>query len=243
MLKSPPDGHTLLVYSSVIWTLQYLQSVPFDAARDFAPVTLAASSPNVLVVHPSLPVKNVKELIALAKARPGQLNYATGGSGTTGHLSAELFRVMAGVSMVRVPYKGGGPAVTDLLGGHVQLLFVAAPAVSAMVKAGRLHALAVTSAQPSPVAPGLPTVAASGLPGYELVSMFPVFAPAKTPVAVVNRLNQEIVRAINNPDIKAKFAAAGFDTVGNTPEQFAALIQSDMPKMAKLIKDAGIKLE
>jgi tripartite-type tricarboxylate transporter receptor subunit TctC len=241
--KSPADGHTLLHYSSLIWTVQFLQSVPFDAARDFTPVTLAASSPNVLVVHPSLPVKSAKELIALAKARPGQLNYATGGSGTTGHLSAELFKFMAGVDMVRVRYKGGGPAVNDLIGGQVQLLFVAAPAVATHVRTGRLRALAVTSAQPSALVPGLPTIAASGLPGYELVSTFCVFAPARTPETIVRRLSQDIVRIVGLPEVKEKFFNAGVEAVGNTPEQFAAYIKFDMARMNKLIQDGGIRAD
>lgn len=239
--KAPPDGYTLLLYASAIWTMQFLRSVPFDAARDFAPVTLAASSPNVLVVHPSLPVKTVKDLVALAKARPGQLNYATGGSGSSGHLSSELFKIMAGIDMVRIVYKGGGPAVNDLIGGQVQLMFVAAPAVTSHLRSGRLRALGVTSAQPSALVPGLPTIAASGLPGYELVSTFGVFVPARTPDAVVRRLNQEIVRVLNVPEVKEKYFNAGLETVGNTPEQFAAVIQSDMVRIGKLIRDAGIR--
>lgn len=239
--KSPPDGYMMLLYSSVVWTLQLMQSVPFDAVRDFAPVTLAASSPNILVVHPSLPAKTVRELISLAKARPGQLNYATGGTGSSGHLSAELFKLMANINMERVRYKGGGPAVNDLIGGQVQLMFVAAPAVTGHIKTGRLRGLGVTSAQPSALAPGLPTIAAAGLPGYEMVSTFGIFAPAKTPDAIVRRLNQEIVRVINTPDVKEKFLSAGVETVANSQEQFAAVIKSDIIRLGKLFKDAGIR--
>ena len=242
--KSPPDGYTLLLGANTLWSLPYMKdNVPWDALRDFSPITLVAITPNVLVVHPSLPVKSVKELIALAKARPGALNYSVGASGTAQHFAAELFKSMAGVNIVRIGYKGGGPATTALVAGEVQLAFNSASSVASHVKSGRLRALAVTSAQPSVLAPGLPSVAASGLPGYESVTLTGSFTPAKTPAAVINRLNQEIVRTLSRDDVKEKLLSAGVETVGNSPEQFLATIKSDMTTVSKLIKDAGIRAD
>ena len=199
--------------------------------------------PNVLVVHPSLPVKSVKELIALAKARPGELNYASGGIGAAGHLAAELFKFMAGVNIARIDYKGNAGAVTAIMGGEVQMGFNSAPSVAPHVKSGRLRALAVTSAQPSVLTPGLTTVAASGLRGYESVVMVGIFSPAKTPAAIITRLNQEIVRVLNREDVKEKLLSAGTEAVGNSPEQFLATIKSEMATVGKLIKDTGIRVE
>lgn len=188
-VKARPDGYTLLLYSTGIWILPLMQKVPYDPVRDFSPITLATMAPNILVVHPSLPVKSVKELIALAKARPGELNYGSGGSGTSNHLAAELFNAMAGVKIVRIFYKSGGLALKDLAGGHVHLMFSVASYTAPHVKSGRVRALAVTSARPSALLPGLPTVAAAGLPGYESVGMTGLFALAKTPAAIITRLN------------------------------------------------------
>ena len=243
MSKAPPDGYTLLIDAASFWIGPLLQETPYDPVKDFAPVTLTDSAPNVLVVNPSLPVKSVKELIALAKARPGELNYGSSSTGSTPHLAAELFNMMAGVKIVRVPFKGSGPAVISLLGGQVQLMFATAGSVAPHVKSGRLRALAVASLQPSALAPGLPTIAASGVPGYEAVAFEGMFAPAKTPVAIIDRLNQEIVRVLNRAEVKERFFNAGVETVGSTPEEFAAAIKSNVAKWGKLIKDAGIRDE
>lgn len=238
--KAPPDGHTLLAYGGSVWLLPFLrENVPWDPIRDFAPVTLAMSSPNIVVVHPSLPVKSIRELIALAKARSGQLNYAAGTIGASPHLSTELFKAMAHVDLVRVGYKGTGPSVIALLGGEVHLMFAGLGTVAPHIRTGRLRALAITSAQPSALAPGLPTVAAS-LPGYEATSVLGVFVPAKTPPAIINRLHQEIVRAVNKPEVKELLFNAGVEVVGSTPEELAATVKLDMARMGKVIKDAGI---
>jgi tripartite-type tricarboxylate transporter receptor subunit TctC len=239
--KAAPDGYTILVFGNSLWLAPFLREVPWDPIRDFAPVTLAVNTPNMLVVHPSLPVKDVRSLIAFAKTRPGQLNYGSASTGSQNHLAAELFKHMAGVDIVRIPYKGAAIALSDLIGGQVQLMFPTATAASSYLKSGRLRALAVTSAQPSALAPGLPTVAASGLPGYEAVSIYAVFAPAKTPAAIVNRLNRETVRVLNTPEVKDKFFSVGVEVVASTPEAFAAAIKAEMSTMGKLIKDAGIR--
>lgn len=240
--RAPRDGYTLLAYGSPIWIIPLLQdNVPYDPVRDFAPVTLTVSSPNILAVHPSLPVKSVKELIALARARPGDLNYGAGASGGSPHLSAELFKTMASVNMVHIAYRGVGPALTALISGEVQIMFPSAGAAAPHLKSGRLRALAVTTARPSALFPGLPTVAASGLPGYESVSVFGMFAPARTPAALINRLNQEIARALNRKDVKERLFNSGIETVGSSPEEFAATIKSDMAKWGKLIKEVGAR--
>ena len=215
--------------------------VSYDPVKDFAPITLTTRSPTVLVVNPSVPAHSVKDLIALAKAKPGALNIAVGGSGTASHLATELFKAMAGVNMVVVPYKGSGPVIVALLGGEVLVTFSNAAAVAPHVKSGKLRALAVTSAQRSPLAPELPTVAASGLPGYESMSIYGMLAPAKIPVPIINRLNREIVQFLNQPEVKQKFLSSGVETVGNSPKEFAAAIKSDMSKLGKVIRDAGIR--
>ncbi|MBI4191894.1 MAG: tripartite tricarboxylate transporter substrate binding protein [Betaproteobacteria bacterium] len=240
--NAAPNGYTLLLFSSPIWLLHFMQdNVPYDPVTAFSPITLAVSSPNILVVHPSLPVRSVRDLIALAKARPGELNYASGGTGSPSHLSTELFKSMADVNMVRIPYTGTGPALNAVIGGEAQLMFPTAPSGMPHVRSGRLRALAVTSARSSALAAGLPTVAASGMPGYESEAVFGMFAPAKTPAAIVNRLNQEIVRALNNPNLKERFFNAGTEVVGSSPEAFTAFLKSDMAKMGKVIKNAGIR--
>lgn len=240
--QAAPDGYTLLSYGPTIWLLPFLRSsLPYDPVRDFSPVTSLVTAPNLLVVHPSLPVKSVSELIALAKGRPGELNYGSGATGATPHLAAELFKAMAGVDIVRINYKGTGQALNDLIAGQVQLMFSSAAAGLAHVKSGRLRALAVTSAQPSALFPGMPTVAAAGLPGYESASIFAVFAPAKTPAALIRRLNQEIVRVLNGADVKEKLFNAGVEVVGSSPEEFAATMKSEMARWGKVIRDAGIR--
>ena len=211
--------------------------------RDFAPITWAAKSPNVLVVHPSLPVKSVSELISYARARPGELNYGSGGSGSSTHLSVELLKSMTGINVVRVPFKGNGPAVNALFAGEVHMMIATAGSVAPHLKSNRLRALAVTSPQPSPLAPGLPAMAASGLPGYESMQIYGVFAPSKVPAAIVKRLNEEMVRVLGRADIKEKFLASGVEPVGSTPQQLAATIKSEIVRIGKVIKDAGIRGE
>ncbi|MBI4189464.1 MAG: tripartite tricarboxylate transporter substrate binding protein [Betaproteobacteria bacterium] len=240
--KAPPDGYTLLLSAS-LWLTPLLQNTPYDPVRDFSPITLVGNSPNVLVVHPSLPVKSVKELIALAKARPGELNYASGATGASTHLAAESFKSMAGVDIARIPYKGNGPALNALIGGQVQLMFATAGSVTPHLKSGRLKGLAVTSARPSALAPGLPAVTTSGLAGYESAAPYGIFAPAGTPATLINRLNQEIVRVLKQADVKDRFFNSGIEIVGSSPEGLAATVKSEMARSGKVIKDAGIRAE
>ena len=240
--KAPPDGHTLLTYSGTFWVRPLLQASPYDPARDFTPIALTNSAPNILVVHPSLPVKSVKELIALAKARSGDLNYGSAEAGSSTHLAGELFNSMAGVKIVRIPYKGSGPAMNAMIGGEVQVMFPSAAGASVHIKSGRLRPLGVTSPQPSALTPGLAPIAASGLPGYESTQMYAVFGPAKMSQATITKLNQEIVRALAKGDVKEKFLKAGVDTLGGPPEQLANAMKSEMTRLGKVIKDAGIKI-
>jgi tripartite-type tricarboxylate transporter receptor subunit TctC len=241
--KAPPDGYTLLQQSNSVWIGPLLQKVPYDPMADLAAITAMAKAPNILAVHPSVAANSVKDLIALAKSKPGELNFASGGSGGGSHLSGELFKYLAGVSIVRVAYKGGSAATIDLLAGRVQMLFDDAPTLMPNIKLGKLKALAVTSSEPSALAPGLPTMAAAGVPGYVFESTQGVWAPAKTPQAIIKRLNQELVRLVNQPDIKEKLFASGLEPVGNTPEQFGAMIKSDMANMSKVIQAAGIRAD
>jgi len=241
--KAEPDGYTLLLYGGTIWIMPLLQATPYDPIKDFAPITLVEKAPLVLVVNPSLAANSVKELIALAKAKPGALNYASAATGSSTHLAAELFKSMAGVNMVRVNYKGGAAAATDLMAGQVQLMFFSPPPVMPHVKAGKLRALAVTSREPSALAPGLPTVEASGLPGFESVTVTGIFAPAKTPAAAIKRLNQEIVRLVKTPEAREKFFNSGSEVVGSSPEELAAAGKSETAKWGKVIKEAGIRVE
>jgi tripartite-type tricarboxylate transporter receptor subunit TctC len=243
LVKSAADGYTLLLNGASLWLAPFMQdNVGYDPLRDFAAVTIAASSPNVLVVHPSLPVKSVKELISLAKNRPGEIDYASGVSGSPNHLAGELLNSMAGIRTVRIPYRGAGPAVSALIGGQVQYQFAASGAVASHMASGRLRGLAVTSAQPSPLLPGLPTVAAT-LPGYEIVSIHGIFAPAKTPPATIDRLNQAILQVLKRNDIREKFSNAGAEVVGSTPDQLAATVKAEMQRLGKVIRDAGIRAE
>ena len=239
--KAPPDGYTLLAFGSTLWHLPLMQSVPYDPVKDLAPITQAERTPLIVVVHPSLPVKSIQELVALAKKRPGQLNYASGISGATTHLFPELFKAMAGVDIVRVPYKGGAPALTAVLGGETQLMFATATGAGPHVKSGRLRALAVTSAQRSALFPELPTVAASGLPGYEAASAQCLFAPAATPTAMIQRINRDVVKVLEKPEVKERFLQSGAEVAATTPEELAAFIKADMAKMGKIIKAAGIR--
>jgi tripartite-type tricarboxylate transporter receptor subunit TctC len=238
--KASPDGHTLLVTSGgILWVLPFFQRVPYDPVKDFSPVALTASFPSILVVNPSVPANSVKEFIAVAKARSGALNYVMTAEGGSAHLSAAMFSVMAGVKMVPVPYKNTGTAITDLVGGQVQLFFSASGPVMPHVKTGKLKALGITSAKPSALLPDLPTIAAS-LPGYDMEAVYCIFAPPQTLAAIVNRLNHEIVRILDQDDVKQRFLAAGIEPRGSSPAELGALRKSDMTKMARLIKDAGI---
>ncbi|HKA40566.1 MAG TPA: tripartite tricarboxylate transporter substrate binding protein [Burkholderiales bacterium] len=242
--KSPPDGYTLLVSSNLLWIQPFLRgNMPYDAARDFLPISQTNRQPSLVVVHPSLPVRTMKEFIALVKARPGELNYAAGAIGSQDHLAAELFKSMAHVNIVGIFYKTGATRMADLVGGHVQLSFSTGGTVMPHVRSGRLRALAVTSAQPTPLAPGIPTVAASGVPGYEAIQILGVFAPARTPAAIIGRLNQEIVRALGEHEVKERFLSSGVETVGTSPEEFAAVIGSDSAKWERLIKATGIRAD
>ena len=240
--KSPPDGYTLLAIGSVLWLTPFLQDqVAYDPVKDFSPVSFTARSVNLLVVHPSVPATSVKQLVALAKSRPGQLNYATGATGASNHLAAELFKSMARVELVRIPYKGSGPAMNDLVSGQVQMMFPTTAAGLPHVKSGRLRALGVTSLEPSPLAPGLPTVADSGLPGYESVVIYGLLAPARTPEPVIKRLHSELVQFRQSGGAAEKFFSAGVEVVAGSPADLAAIMKSEMTRVGKLIKDAGIR--
>jgi tripartite-type tricarboxylate transporter receptor subunit TctC len=243
MTRAAPDGYTLLSYNNSLWTLPLLQPMFYDVLRDFIPVTLATRSPNILVAHPSVPVTTVRELVAYAKNNPGALNYASGTVGSTNHLAAELFKAMAGVNIARVSYKGSGFAVNDLIGGQVQLMFATTGSIAPHVKSGRLRALAVTSPQPSPLAPGLPTIAAAGVAGYDAVTMYGLYAPAKTPASIVERLQRDATRFLHTADIREKLFGAGVETVGSSPAEFATEIRADIARLSKVIKDAGIRAE
>ncbi len=241
--KSAPDGYTLLYGGGGIWIETLLRKTGYDMVRDFAPVILVSSSPAVLVVHPSMPVKSVKELIALAKARPGELNYPTSAIGGASHLSSELLKAMAGINIVQIPYKGTAPAIAALLGGQVHLQFEGGASLTPYLKSGRLRPLAVTTLQPSVLFPDLPTVESSGLPGFESTQMNVVFSAIRTPDANIRRLNQEMVRFLNRPEAKEKLLAAGVELVASSQEELGAKMKTDMAKWGKLIKDLGIRLD
>jgi len=240
--KAPPDGYTLLIYAATLWVAPLLAPMPYDAVRDFAPITLATRAPNMLVVHPSVPARSVREFVALAKAKPGMLNYGGSTIGSTTHLAVELLKSMAGIDLVRVPYKGQGPMFTALMAGEIQLTITSGAALLPHVKSGRMRALGVTSARPSPLFPGMPTVAAA-VPGYESQTVFAVLAPAATPAAIVNLLHQEIARTLGRPDVKERVMAAGNEVVASSPGETAAAIRADAERMGKLIKQAGIRAE
>ncbi|KAI3594979.1 BUG/TctC family periplasmic protein [Cupriavidus sp. U2] len=248
--KSAPDGYTLLM--GTVGTHGINQSLygklPFDPIKDFAPITLVAAVPNVLVVNPAFAQQNkiqsVNDLIAYARANPGKLNMASSGNGTSIHLAGELFKTQTKTFMVHFPYRGSGPALTDLSGGTMQVMFDNLPSSMQLIKSGKLKALAVTSARPSPALPGVPTVAqAANLPGFEASSWFGLLAPAGTPPEIIHRIQQEVARSLNTPAVRERLMAQGADPVGNTPEQFAALIRSETTKWAKVVKDSGAKVD
>ncbi|QOL48973.1 Bug family tripartite tricarboxylate transporter substrate binding protein [Massilia litorea] len=242
--RAAPDGHTMLIVSvghavnpSIYPKLQY------DATRDFEPVSLVGIVPNLLVAHPSVKANNVKELVALAKARPGKLTYASAGNGTTVHLAAELFNSMAGVDIVHVPYKGSAPAVTDLMGGQVDIMFDSLSSAKPYVESGRLKALAVTTAKRSSVFPNVPTISESGLPGYELSGWYAVFVPARTPKPIVDRLNAELVKALKQANVRARFAQIGAEPVGSSPQELAATLKTETARWAQIVRERNIKAD
>jgi tripartite-type tricarboxylate transporter receptor subunit TctC len=241
--QAPPDGYTVIVVGTSFMIGHLLRETSWDPVRDFLPVTLADAGPSVLLVHPSVQVKSVKELIALAKARPGQLNYATGTAGSSPHLAAELFRGMVGVNMVWVPYKSNGLGMLSLIGGETQVMFKDAAAVESQMKSGRVRALAVTSAHPSALFPGLPALADAGVPGYEALAVDAIVVPAKTPATIINRLNLKIVRALNQASVKETLFNSGVVVVGNSPDELGNFLKSEIAKWGKVIKDAGIRAD
>ena len=243
LAQSAPDGYTLLYFGQALWLLPLLRKdVPYDVLRDFAPITAAINQPNVLIVHPSVPAKSVGELIALIKSKPGELNYASAAIGTSNHLAAELFQSMTGTRLVRIPYKGGGAALTAVVAGDVQLMFSVAASAVPQIKAGKVRALGVTSLKPLELLPGVPAIAA-GLPGYESASLGALFAPAKTPDAIVSRLNQETVRALGSAELRKALANSGIEVVASSPGELQAMIKAEIAKWGKVIRDAGIKEE
>ena len=242
--RAVPDGYTLLMGISSLAIAPYIQTkVPYDAVKDFAPVSQVVVLSNLMVSHPSLPARAVKELVAFARTRPGQINFAAGSVGSNPHLAMELFLAMTGLKMVHVPYKGQGPALIDLMAGHVSLSMANMLSALPHVKNGRLRAIGVTGAKRASIAPGIPTIAEAGVPGYEVVQWFGVLAPAHTPRDIIARLHVGIVRAVQDPAIRERFSGDGAETVGSTPEEFAAVIRADLSKWSKVIKDAGIKRE
>ena len=238
--KAAPDGYTMLLNGSSHWIGPYVERVSYDPVRDFAPVTLVDRTPVILVVHPSLPVTSVKQLIALAKARPGQLNFSSGAPGTSNYLGGVLFNHYAGVNIVHIPYKGAAPAMTAVMSGETQLMFASAGGSMPHVKSGRLRALAVGSAQPSQLAPGLPTIAESGARGYVCETLHALFFPAGTPAPIVTRLHQEVDRFLRSPDGRDQFMKSGVEAVSSTPEQLAATMKSEMETIGKVLRAAGV---
>jgi tripartite-type tricarboxylate transporter receptor subunit TctC len=240
--QAPADGHTLVVATVGTWAVHpHLYKLPYDIERDFAPVINLAGTPAVLVVHPSLPVKSVKELVALARQKSGELSYGSVGVGGFFHISAELFAHMAGISMLHVPYKGGAVALSNLVGGHIQLMFNSTIVSLPHIQAGRVRALATTAATRSLVLPDLPTIAEAGVPGYEGITWTAVGAPARTPRAAIERLNREFNAALQSPDIRERLASGGSVVIGGTPEQFRDYLKAELAKYGKLVKAAGIK--
>src|SRR5262245_547171 len=243
--KSAPDGHTwLLGNNSILATNQSLYArLAYDPVKDFAPVALVAIQPNILVVNPDVPAGSVRELIALAKARPGKLNYASSGSGAAAHLAGELFKAMAGVDMVHVPYKGAQPALTDVIAGQAQLMFATSASVIPYISAGRLRALAVTTSKRSATVPDLPTLAEAGVPGFEAITWHGVVVPRATPAPLVERLNADIVRALGARDLRERLEGLGAELAPGTPQDFADYIAREIPKWAKVVKDSGARAD
>jgi len=243
--KSAPDGYTILLGTVATHAINpsLYPKMPYDAAKDFAPIILVATLPNLLVVNPSVPAKNVRELIALAKSKPGELAFASAGNGTSQHLSGELFKKMTNADMTHVPYRGSAPAVTDLVGGQVQLMFDNIPSSLPLVRAGKLHALAVTGPRRSPVLPDLPTLSEAGLTGFAITSWFALFAPAGTPPKILHRLNKEAAKAIASKELRQQWMAQGIEPAGGTSEQLDAFRLVEAPKWKKIVSDSGARVE
>jgi tripartite-type tricarboxylate transporter receptor subunit TctC len=242
--RAPADGYTIMMTTiPLVVNPSLFSKVPYDVVRDFAPISLIAAAPFVLAVHPSLPAKSVKELVALARARPGQLNYASAGSGTNLHIAAELFKNLSGTNIVHVPYKGGGPALSALLGGEAQLSFLGVVAVVPHVKSGKMRALALTATKRSAVLPDLPTIAESGVAGYEFASWYGVLAPTGTPAPRITKLHDILVRSLRSPDLAGRMATEGADIIAGSPQQFAAYLKTELTKWARVVKDSGLRVE
>ncbi|HYG53915.1 MAG TPA: tripartite tricarboxylate transporter substrate binding protein [Burkholderiales bacterium] len=243
--KSPPDGYTLLIATQTTHAANpaLYAKLPYDAAKDFAPLTLAGSTPLALLVHPSMPANDVKGFIAYAKANPGKLAYASGGNGTSQHLTMELLKTMTGTFMVHIPYKGAGPAMTDFLGGQVNVMFDNLPTAMPHVKSGKLRALAVSTAKRSALAPELPTMAESGLAGFDLATWFAFFAPAATPREITQKIGADMRRALAAPDTQERLKGIGVDIIGSTPEELGQFVRAELAKWAKIVKDSGAKLD
>ena len=243
--RAAPDGYTLFLggVGSHAINPNLHERLPYDPIKDFAPISLLASAPLILVVHPSVPANSAHELIALARARPGKLNYASNGNGSSSHLAAEMFASMTGIDIVHIPYKGLSPALTDLLGGQVQLMFSSVVAILPHVQSGKLRALAVSGAKRLSLMPDLPTIAEAGVPGYQTSSWYGILAPAGTPRDIVSRLNAEIVKTLAEPDVRKALASEGADPVGNSPEEFAIYIQAEKDRLGKLIRNSKIPMQ
>jgi tripartite-type tricarboxylate transporter receptor subunit TctC len=242
--KQPPDGYTIVQVSSAFTISPSLyQKLNYDPVRDFAPISLVAQFPNVLIVHPSVPARSLKELAALAKASPGKMTFGSGGLGTGQHLAGEMFNSLARVNMLHVPYKGSGLAMLGLMGGHIDILVIGVPPVLPQIQSGKVRALAVLSAARLPVLPNVPTADEAGFPGYEVTNWHGILAPVGTPRDIVARLNAELGKAIKAPEVRERMAAAGLDPLTSTPEQFADFIKTEIARWAKVIKDANIKIE
>jgi tripartite-type tricarboxylate transporter receptor subunit TctC len=242
--RSAPNGYTLLMGISSLTSIPYLHAkVPYDLLKDLAPVSQVVTVPHLLVAHPSLPVRSVKELVTFAKAHPGQVNFGAGSAGSNPHLAMELFNHMAGIRMVHVPFKGQGPAMSDLLGGHTSLMMANLLSALPHAKAGRLRALGVSSGRRARVAPEIPTLAEAGARGFEVVQWFGVLAPAQTPPEIIARVHAAVARAVRDPAVSDRFVNDGAEPIGSTPDEFAAVISADLRKWSRIIKDAGIKLD
>ena len=243
--KSAPDGYTLFISSPGALTIlpHMRKNIPYDTIRDFAPVSLISIGPFVLMAHPSVPAKTIKELIALAKAQPGKLNYASAGNGVANHLAGELFKQMAGVDIVHVPYKGAPQAVTDVLAGHMNMMFNSVAPIVGYIKTGKIRVLGIASLQRSPQLPDVPTIDESGVPGFEAVNWFGMFAPAKTPRKIVSRVNSALVQTIKTPEMQSQFIKLGADPVGSTIEEFTAFVKRDMEKYEKVVRISGAKVD
>jgi tripartite-type tricarboxylate transporter receptor subunit TctC len=242
-VRAPANGYTILLASSAYGTNPSLRKLSFDPLNDLAPITLASHSPNILVVNNALPVKSAKDLIALAKARPGEINFASSGVGGSTHLAGELFNLMAGTKMIHVPYKGAAPALVEVIAGQVQLSFASMPSAMGHVRAGRLRGIAVTSVKRSPAVPDLPTISESALPGFETGAWQGIMAPRSTPRAIVQKLNREIVAIVHLPEVKKQYALEGGEPIGNTPEEFTKFLRADIAKWQKVVKAANVRVE